>query len=65
MSNIKNYYYKMKKNKTINVSILDDYLYRFLIGIIIFFVLLHEWGDKDYNFRNIVSLIVIVILFGK
>ena len=37
----------------------------FLIDIIIFFVLLNEWGDKDYNFRNIVSLIVIVILFGK
>ena len=37
----------------------------FLIGIIIFFVLLHEWGDKDYNFRKIASLIVIVILFCK
>ena len=37
----------------------------FLIDIIIFFVLLHEWGDKDYNFRNIATLIIIVILFGK
>ena len=37
----------------------------FLIDIIIFFVLLHEWGDSDYNFRNIATLIVISILFGK
>ena len=37
----------------------------FLIDIIIFFVLLHEWGDKDYNFRNIATLIIITILFGK
>ena len=37
----------------------------FLIDIIVFFVLLHEWGDKDYNFRNIATLIIIVILFGK
>ena len=37
----------------------------FLIDIIIFAVLLHEWGDKDYNFRNIATLIIIVILFGK
>lgn len=37
----------------------------FLIDIIIFFVLLHEWGDKEYNFRNIATLIIIVILFGK
>ena len=37
----------------------------FLIDIIIFFVLLHEWGDSDYNFRNIATLIIIVILFGK
>ena len=37
----------------------------FLINIIIFFVLLHEWGDKEYNFRNIATLIVIVMLFGK
>ena len=37
----------------------------FLIDIIIFCVLLHEWGDKDYNFRNIATLIIIVILFGK
>ena len=37
----------------------------FLIDIIIFFVLLHEWGDKDYNFRNIATLIIIVLLFGK
>ena len=37
----------------------------FLIDIIIFFVLLHEWGDKDYNFRNIATLIIIVMLFGK
>jgi hypothetical protein len=36
-----------------------------LIDIIIFFVLLHEWGDKDYNFRNIATLIIIAILFGK
>ena len=37
----------------------------FLIDVIIFFVLLHEWGDKDYNFRNIATLIIIVMLFGK
>ena len=37
----------------------------FLIDIIIFFVLLHEWGDKEYNFRNIATLIIIVILYGK
>ena len=37
----------------------------FLIDIIIFFVFLHEWGDSDYNFRNIATLIIIVILFGK
>ena len=37
----------------------------FLIDIIIFFVLLHEWGDKDYNFRNIATLIIIILLFGK
>ena len=37
----------------------------FLIDIIIFFVLLHEWGDKEYNFRNIDTLIIIVILYGK
>ena len=37
----------------------------FLIDIIIFSVLLHEWGDKDYNFRNIATLIIIVVLFGK
>ena len=37
----------------------------FLIDIIIFFVLLHEWGDKDYNFRNIATLIIIAMLFGK
>ena len=37
----------------------------FLIDIIVFFVLLHEWGDKDYNFRNIATLIIITILFGK
>ena len=37
----------------------------FLIDIIIFFVLLHEWGDSDYNFRNIATLIVISILFSK
>ena len=37
----------------------------FLIDIIIFFVLLHEWGDKEYNFRNIATLIIIVLLFGK
>ena len=37
----------------------------FLIDIIIFFVLLHEWGDSDYNFRNIATLIVICILFSK
>ena len=37
----------------------------FLIDIIIFFVLLHEWGDKDYNFRNIATLIIIVLLFGQ
>lgn len=37
----------------------------FLIDIIVFFVLLHEWGDKDYNFRNIATLIIIAILFGK
>ena len=37
----------------------------FLIDIIIFFVLLHEWGDKDYNFRNIATLIIIVLLFCK
>lgn len=37
----------------------------FLIDVIIFFVLLHEWGDKDYNFRNIATLIIIVLLFGK
>ncbi len=37
----------------------------FLIDVIVFFVLLHEWGDKDYNFRNIATLIIIVMLFGK
>ena len=37
----------------------------FLIDIIIFFVLLHEWGDKTYNFRNIATLILIVLLFCK
>jgi len=37
----------------------------FLIDVIIFFVLLHEWSDKDYNFRNIATLIIIVLLFGK
>ena len=37
----------------------------FLIDVIIFFVLLHEWADKDYNFRNIATLIIIVLLFGK
>ena len=37
----------------------------FLIDIIVFFVLLHEWGDKDYNFRNIATLIIIAILFSK
>ena len=37
----------------------------FLIDIIIFFVLLHEWGDKDYNFRNIATLIIIVLIFCK
>ena len=37
----------------------------FLIDIIVFFVLLHEWGDKEYNFRNIATLIIITILFGK
>lgn len=37
----------------------------FLIDIIIFAVFLHEWGDDDYNFRNIVTLIIIVLLFGK
>ena len=37
----------------------------FLIDIIIFFVLLYEWGDKEYNFRNISTLILIVLLFSK
>ena len=37
----------------------------FLIDIIIFSVLLHEWGDKEYNFRNIATLILIVLLFSK
>ena len=37
----------------------------FLIDVIIFFVLLHEWGDKEYNFRNIATLIIIVLLFCK
>ena len=37
----------------------------FLIDIIIFFVLLYEWGDKEYNFRNIATLIIIVLLFSK
>ena len=37
----------------------------FLIDIIIFFVLLHNWGKKEYNFRNIATLIIIVLLFGK
>ena len=37
----------------------------FLIDIIIFFVLLYEWGDKEYNFRNITTLIIIVLLFSK
>ena len=37
----------------------------FLIDIIIFFVLLHEWGDKTYNFRNIATLVIIVLLFCK
>ena len=37
----------------------------FLIDIIIFFVLLHEWGDKTYNFRNIATLVLIVLLFCK
>ena len=37
----------------------------FLIDIIIFFVLLYEWGDKEYNFRNIITLIIIVLLFSK
>ena len=37
----------------------------FLIDIIIFFVLLYEWGDKEYNFRNISTLIIIVLLFSK
>ena len=37
----------------------------FLIDIIIFSVLLHEWGDKEYNFRNIATLILIVVLFSK
>ena len=37
----------------------------FLIDIIIFFVLLHNWGNKEYNFRNIATLIIIVLLFSK
>ena len=37
----------------------------FLIDIIIFFVLLHQWGNKEYNFRNFATLIIIVLLFGK
>ena len=37
----------------------------FLIDIIIFFVLLHQWGKEEYNFRNIATLIIIVLLFGK
>lgn len=35
----------------------------FLMDIIIFAVLLHEWGDNDFNFRNIATLVLIVILF--
>ena len=37
----------------------------FIIDIIIFFVLLHQWGNKEYNFRNIANLIIIVLLFSK
>ena len=37
----------------------------FLIDIIIFIVLLHNWGNKEYNFRNIATLIIIVLLFSK
>ena len=54
-----------------NESLTSMYAYwittiiNFLIDIIIFFVLLHEWGDKDYNFRNIATLIIIVLLFCK
>ena len=37
----------------------------FLLDIIVFFVLLHEWGDSEYNFRNIATLIIISMLFSK
>ena len=36
-----------------------------LLDIIIFFVFLHEWGNRDFNFRNSMTLIVISILFSK
>ena len=36
-----------------------------LLDIIIFCVFLHDWGNINYNFRNIMSLITISILFSK
>lgn len=36
-----------------------------LIDLIIFFVLLADWGDIDYGAKNLISLVIIFILFSK
>ena len=36
-----------------------------LLDIILFFVFLHDWGNINYNFRNIMTLIIICVLFSK
>lgn len=38
-------------------------LFNFLLDFIIFCVLLSEWGKIQYNFKNIATLVCIVILF--
>lgn len=66
-------YEEFKKLLTKNEKRIRPYMYTywiitivdFLIDIIIFFVLLHQWGKEEYNFRNIATLIIIVLLFGK
>ena len=54
-----------KRIKTLMYSYWIITVIDFLIDIIIFIVLLHNWGNKEYNFRNIATLIIIVLLFSK
>ena len=39
------------------INVLED--------LILFFCLIGNWGKKTYNFKNIISLVVIAVLFSK